>query len=167
MALHLRKASVEDGVEVYRFLQALPAEENGFVNTAAGKSYEEYRQWLYSVVKNAMQQGTVDGWKVPQTTYWLYRDDQPVGYGKIRHFLTEKLKETGGHMGISILPECRGQGLGTFFIGALVHECEALGINEVLFTIRNSNQASIKAVLANDGQIEKITDARHYLVIRP
>lgn len=167
MALYLRKASAEDGEDIYRLLQALPAEENGFVNTAAGKSYEEYRQWLLGVVKNAAQQGIVDGWKVPQTTYWLYCDDLPVGYGKIRHFLTEKLKETGGHLGISILPEHRGQGLGTFFIGALVQECKTLEIEEVLLTIRNSNQASIKAVLANGGQIEKIADERHYLVIRP
>ena len=167
MALYLRKASVEDGEDVYRLLQTLPAEENGFVNTAAGKSYEEYRQWLCGVVKNAAQEGIVDGWKVPQTTYWLYRDDHPVGYGKIRHFLTEKLKETGGHLGISILPECRSQGLGTFFIGALVQECKTLAIDEVLLTIRNSNQDSIKAVMASGGQIEKITDERHYLVIRP
>ena len=41
MALYLRKASVEDGEDVYRLLQALPAEENGFVNTAAGKNDEE------------------------------------------------------------------------------------------------------------------------------
>ena len=81
--------------------------------------------------------------------------------------LTEKLRETGGHLGISILPECRSQGLGTFFIGVLVQECKTLAIDEVLFTIRNSNQASIKAVMASGGQIEKITDERHYLVIRP
>jgi predicted acetyltransferase len=28
---------------------------------------------------------------VPQTTYWLYIDGKPVGYGKLRHYLNESL----------------------------------------------------------------------------
>ena len=166
MQLSLKKAAMDDGMDIYQFLQQLPTEENGFVNSAAGKSYEEFRQWLRGTVTNSQQTGIVDGWKVPQSTYWLYLDGRPIGYGKIRHFLTEKLKETGGHLGISIHPQYRGRGYGTAFIGLLVEESRKLGIDEILFTIRNENCASIKATLASGAVLQKVTDRRHYLIIR-
>lgn len=164
--LTVRKAAVDDGMDIYRFLQELPADENGFINSAAGKSYEEYLTWLKGVVANSQQAGIIDGWKVPQSTYWLYLDDQPIGYGKLRHFLTDHLKESGGHIGIAIHPKQRGRGYGTYFIRQLLEEGRKLGIEKLLCTVKNQNVASIKAAIANGGIVEKVTDERHYLVIR-
>ena len=166
MALTIKRANLCDGVDVYELLQTLPADENGFVNSMAGKSYQDFQAWLQGVVANAQQKGIVDGWKVPQSTYWLYLDGDPIGYGKIRHFLTDQLKESGGHMGIAIHPQMRGRGYGTFFIAGLIDESRKLGIKELLFTIKNQNVASIQAVIANGGIVEKITDERHYLSIK-
>ena len=166
MQLAVRKASIADSLDIYQLLQQLPANENGFINSVAGKTYEEYRQWLESTVASSRQEEIVDGWKVPQSTFWLYLDEQPIGYGKIRHFLTEKLKATGGHLGISIHPQYRGKGYGKAFIQLLLEESHKLGIHELLFTIKNENLPSINAVLANGGILQQITSERHYLTIQ-
>lgn len=163
--LTVRKAAANDGLDVYQFLRELPANENGFINSAAGKTYAEYQIWLKGIVANAEQQGIVDGWKVPQSTYWLYLEDQPIGYGKIRHFLTESLKESGGHIGISIHPDYRGKGYGKAFLTLLIEECRTLGIEELLCTIRNENRASIQMALACGGILDRVTDERHYIKI--
>ena len=42
----LKPLSSTDGMDVYEFLQGIPAEENGFMNSAAGLTYDAYKQWL-------------------------------------------------------------------------------------------------------------------------
>ena len=163
--LRLQKATIHDGNDIYCFLQKLPADENGFINSAAGKDFEEYKLWLQGVVTNAEQQGIVDGWKVPQSTYWLFGGNTPIGYGKVRHFLTDSLMESGGHVGIAIHPDYRGKGYGKAFLSLLKNECRQLGITKLLCTIKNHNKASIQMALACGGILTQVTDTRHYITI--
>lgn len=86
MELKLIALSETDGEAVYRMLQEMPAQENGFINPMHGKSYGEFRAWLQSCIADAAQEGLADGWKVPESTYWLFDGDRPVGYGKNRPF---------------------------------------------------------------------------------
>ena len=109
MGIELRKVTCADGADTYHMLQQLPAKENGFGNTVFGMPYEEYGQWLASNVESAAKTEVEKGWVVPQTTNWLYEDGTPVGIGRIRHFLTEKLLLGGA---ICPMPYClrRGEG---------------------------------------------------------
>ena len=165
MQLTARRVSADDGRDVYCFLQQFPYDENGFINSVAGKTYDEYKLWLQGAVAACRQEGIVDGWKVPQSVYWLYLDEQPIGYGKVRHFLTDSLREAGGHIGLSIHPEFRGNGYGKAFLSLLKDECRLLGMEELLCTIRNENTASIQMALACDGVLDRVTDERHYITI--
>ena len=88
-----------------------------------------------------------------------------MGFGKIRHYLTDRLLEAGGNIGYSIIPEARGRGLGKKLVAGLIEEGRKIGVERLLFTIRNSNIPSIKAALANGGVIEKVTDERHYISV--
>ena len=116
MSLVLRKLSPEDGEDIYAMLQEIPADENGLINPAHGKTYEEYKAWLERANANSLLTGIVDGWKVPETIFWLYEDGKPVGFGKLRHFLTDALRESGGNIGYAIAPAARGRGLGKSFL---------------------------------------------------
>ena len=89
MGIELRKLAVTDGTDIYEMLQELPADENGFINRAAGMSFDQYKEWLKGKVQESEQTGIVDGWKVPSTTFWLFEDDRPVGCGNRRQFLTD------------------------------------------------------------------------------
>ena len=163
MPIEFRSVSVDDGMDFYEMLQEIPAEENGFLNPVHGKSAAEYRQWLAQCEASATATGLQDGWKVPQTTYWLCVDGRPAGIGRIRHFLTDKLREEGGHTGYAVRPGARHHGYGTLLLGKLAAEAGNLGIHRMLLTIRKDNVYSLKAALANHGVIERQTDVRYFV----
>ena len=167
MCLEIRKLSIDDGRDIYEMLQELPADENGFLNSVQGKTFDEYKEWLQKSAKGSEQDGIVDGWKVPSTIFWLFENNRPVGFGKIRHFLTDALLENGGNVGYAIRPAERGRGLGTRFLALLTVECKRLGVEKILLTIQNHNTQSIRVALANGGKIEKVTAEKHYIWIDP
>lgn len=165
MGLALKRLSVHDGRDLYDMLTELPADENGFVNSVSGKCYDEYEKWLDGAVRNAQQTGLIDGWKVPQTTFILWEDGRPVGIGRVRHFLTDALREHGGNIGYAIRPSDRGRGLGNQLLALMIDECKRMGIGELLLTVQNHNEPSIRVALANGGSIEKVTAERHFIRI--
>ena len=165
MKIELKKLCANDGHKIYEMLQELPENENGFINPMYGQSFDEYKEWLKQGVADAQQAGVLDGWKVPQTTYWLYVDAEPVGYGKIRHFLTDKLLDDGGSIGYSIRPSQRNRGFGKILLSELVKECPSLGVDKALLTIHKDNSPSINIALKNHGIIEKSTEKLHYIWI--
>ena len=163
MNYELKRLSVSDGRDVYDLLQAIPQNENGFINGVNGMNFDEFKAWLAREDENSNKTEIEDGWKVPQTTYWLYVDGRAVAIGKIRHFLTDKLREEGGHIGYAVAPGERGKGCGKILLKALLGEAKKLGIDRALITVHNGNAASIKVALANGGAIEKVNDIRHFI----
>ena len=164
MELNLRRLSPKDGRDVYDLLQALPADENGFMNPTSGLSYDQYKDWLRCAAARSEQVGVIDG-KVPETIFWLYEDGIPVGMGKVRHLMTEALLEKGGSIGYAIHPSARGRGLGKKLLAFLVTESKPLHAGRLLLTIQNHNLPSIRVALANGGRIEIVTADRHYIWI--
>lgn len=156
--LELKKLSVDDGFDVYKMLQEIPSEENGLLNKANGLTFDEYKEWLIANQRDAEQKGIVDGWKVPSTTFWLYADGVPVGFGSIRHFLTEALSQAGGHIGYGIAPQFRGNGYGNEILRLLLKKADEIGLEKVLVTVDLDNMASQAVALANGGVITGRTD---------
>ena len=156
--LELKKLSVDDGFDVYKMLQEIPSEENGLLNKANGLTFDEYKEWLIAKQRDAEQKGIVDGWKVPSTTFWLYADGVPVGFGSIRHFLTEALSQVGGHIGYGIAPQFRGNGYGNEILRLLLKKADEIGLEKVLVTVDLDNIASQAVALANGGVITGRTD---------
>lgn len=165
MSVEIRRLSITDGRDIYEMLQKIPPNENGFVNSVHGKSFEEFQKWLYAADDNSKQESIIDGWKVPQTTYWCLQGDKPVGCGKVRHFMTSSLLVEGGNVGYAIVPEARNKGLGKQFLALLLKESKKLGIEDVLLTIKQENKASVRVALANGGVIDKTENDRYYIWI--
>ena len=163
MALELRPLTINDGDDVYDMLQRLPADENGFMNPMAGKSREEFRAWLVRQAANALKTEIEDGYRVPQAIYWLYEDGKPVGMGKLRYFLTDALRRSGGHIGYAVAPEARGRGLATFMLKKLLREAALHGVDRALITVNNCNPASIRVAVNCGGEIERISEDHHYV----
>ena len=162
--MELRALTVDDGMDVYQMLQEIPKDENGFMNSAYGQSPDVFRQWLAHSAGVARGEGLED-WQVPQSTYWLYAEGRPVGMGKVRHRLTDKLLADGGHIGYAIRPDSRGKGYGKAQLRLLLEEAKKLGIARVLITVQNSNTPSVRTALACGGVIDKVTDDKHYIWI--
>ena len=140
MDITLRKLSENDDCDIYEMLQEIPSEENGFINAVQGKTFEVYKQWLAENAAFAKTNELIDGWIVPTSIYWLYADGKPVGMGKLRHFLTDKLRKEGGHTGYAIRPSERNKGYGTILLQKLMLEAKKLGIDRMLLTIRKENE---------------------------
>ena len=163
--IELKKLSPDDGRDIYDMLQAMPKDENGLINNVNGMTFDEYKQWLLKKQQEAEQTGLVDGWKVPSTTYWLYVDGCPVGFGNVRNFLTDALKKAGGNIGYGIVSEYRGKGYGKELLRLLLKKAREAGVEKALLTIRADNQPSLAVALANGGVITEKTDERIWVWI--
>ena len=165
MMLELKRLSVDDGLDIYTMLQEIPTEENGLINKANGLTFDEYKEWLIVKQRDSEQEGIVDGWKVPSTTFWLYADGIPVGFGSVRHFLTESLRKAGGNIGYGIAPAFCGKGYGKELLKLLLNEAKEMGIDKVLVTILLDNIASQAVAIANGGVVTERTDERVFIWI--
>ena len=155
MSFQLRKLTVEDGMDIYEMLQEIPRNEDGFINSVKGKTFEEYKNWLISSNNTSKGIGLAD-WKVPTTIYWLYADGEPVGIGKLRHYLTDKLKEEGGQVGYSIRPTERKKGYMTQMLAqALIYCKEELNLEKVMLGCYKENIASRKTIINAGGILER------------
>ena len=167
MELSLRKLSADDGEDVYEMLQRQPAEENGFENGARGLSRAACRDWLRAQDEMSRGMGLED-WMVPQTIFWFLDGDACVGFGKIRHRLTDRLRQTGGNIGYCIVPGRRGVGYARAFVPLLVRKAWDMGVDELLFTIHRDNPASLAVARACGAAELAGTDAEaHFYLARP
>lgn len=96
--LYLKEAAMEDMEKEYEFITNTPRNENGFVNSAAGCSRDEFKDKILPGYINAGKGiGLPEGW-VPETELFLWDDDKIVGLFRIRHYLTEYLANGAGHI---------------------------------------------------------------------
>ncbi len=103
MVIELRAASISDGQEIYEMIEEIGPGENGFVNNGFNMAYSEFPDFIKD--RMALSRGdNLPPQYVPQTNYWLLIDSYPVGIGKLRHFLNDDLRKSGGHIGYSIRP---------------------------------------------------------------
>lgn len=129
--------------------------ENGFTNSFPTNSFEEFKSSLARLVEVAKGINLIEGY-VPQTVYWLYANDRPVAFGKLRHHLNEKLQEYGGHVGYIVRPSERGKGYGKLFLAEVVKAAKNNQIDELLITIDEDNQRSRRVIEGNNGQMTEI-----------
>ncbi len=150
MKTTLRKLSIEDGEDVFQMLQTIPIEENGFNNIFHGLSFQQFQVALSDRVRKSQGIGVETGF-VPDTHYWFYADDKPAGWLKIRHYLTDELRREGGHIGYTIAPAFRGQGLaGKMLELGLDQARNEYKIQEILITVKSHNLPS-RRVAENAG----------------
>lgn len=82
-----------------------------------------------------------EGW-VPDSTYWLVdQDNRVLGAVNIRHALTERLFNSGGHIGYGIRPTERRKGFATKILSLALEKTRELGIDKVLVVCDATNIA--------------------------
>ncbi len=91
---------------------------------------------------------------VPHSTFWLVEGSEVVGVSSLRHRLTPKLHEEGGHIGYGIRPSARGRGLGKAILALTLREAARRGIDRALLTCAKANAASAAVIAANGGLLE-------------
>ncbi|WHY87353.1 GNAT family N-acetyltransferase [Neobacillus novalis] len=89
---------------------------------------------------------------VPDSTFWLVNEDKKViGAVNIRHRLTDKLFNSGGHIGYGIRPSERRKGYASKLLSLSLEKAKELGIQKVLVVCDKGNIGSEKTILNNGG----------------
>ena len=91
---------------------------------------------------------------VPHSTFWLVEDGEVVGVSNLRHRLTPRLLEEGGHIGYGIRPGARDRGLGKAILALTLREAARRGIGRALLTCAKANAQSAAVIAANGGVLE-------------
>lgn len=149
--MELKELSIHDGKEIYEMLQRIGPDENAFRNEVHGMSYPQYQKWLEKQSAWAKGEQLPVGY-VCQWTFWLYDNNKPVGYGKLRGRVTEQSRKFGGNMGLAIDPAHRGKGYGTELFRLLIQKAKEMHLPELYSTVEKFNYPS-KAVHEKNGGI--------------
>ena len=129
--IELKQLSLDMGKAEYDMLQGISAVENGFTNPAYDLSYDEYKEWLRITDNNSRGIDLPEGW-IPYTTYVLYVDGIPVGYGRVRHSSSEYLETVvgAGNLGYGIAKKHRGKGYGSILFTELLKKAKRSDIQK-------------------------------------
>jgi len=91
---------------------------------------------------------------VPSTTWWWVEGTDYLGRISLRHRLTERLLEIGGHIGYDVRPSARRRGHATAMLRAVLPHTYERGIDPALVTCDTDNIGSRKVIEANGGVLE-------------
>lgn len=97
---------------------------------------------------------------VPATTFWWAEGTEFLGRIQIRHRLTERLRNVGGHIGYDVRPSARRQGHATAMLRAALPVASELDIDEALITCDVDNAPSRKVIEANGGVLADVRNGK-------
>lgn len=166
--LYLKAANTEDWQQEYEFLQAIPADENGFENGYHGMTPEQFRtQALPEMMASARGENLPEGF-VPQTNFFLWKQNRIVGMFKVRHYLNDALRNGAGHIGYSIAPEYRGSGYAKAGLCLALRELRKLAPAEethAYLSCNIDNDASLAVQLSCGGIVHHKDKTQQYVRI--
>lgn len=165
--IYLKEANVEDSEKEYQFLKDTPANENGFENKYYGFSYEDFiNRALPQMINSSKGIDLPDGY-VPQTFYFLWDDNNIVGLFKVRHHLTDFLRNGAGHIGYGIHKNYRGMGYATKGLALAIEKVkDIIKENEIYLSVHIDNPQSLKVQLNNGAYIHHSDEKEHYTRIK-
>ncbi len=111
----------------------------------------------YIALMQDLKDGKVTG-KVASSTFWLMHGKQILGVSNLRHYLDDSIREVGGHIGLGISPELRGQGLSKRLLQLTLDKAEQLGISCVHLHCYQHNLASNNMIRACQGQLDSVVE---------
>jgi predicted acetyltransferase len=91
---------------------------------------------------------------VAETVLWLVEGEVYIGRVSIRHTLTQKLQQTGGHIGYDIRPSMRRRGYGREILRLALPEAKKLGLERIMITCDATNIGSKRIIESNGGVLE-------------
>ena len=162
--MELKKININDVDAQWAYTTSLPENENGLTNPYHGVSYEEYTDKVLPTLISYEHPVNMPDWFVPETYYYLWTDGTLVGEFRIRHHLTDILREGAGHIGYSISKEYRGKGYGTEGLRMTIQIAkEIVPEEEIYLRVNKDNVASLKVMIKN-GAYKAGEDEKHYFM---
>ncbi len=123
----------------------------GHWSSSTPDGFTRHLEWLLA---QAREDSPRPEGHVPSTTLWWVEGEEYVGRIAVRHRLTPRLREVGGHIGYDVRPSARRRGHATAMLHAALPVAGNLGIESALVTCDVDNVASRKVIERNGGVLE-------------
>jgi len=148
----LVKPTVSLEKEYLDFYQEWKASGEDMIPWVIEKDPTDFQGMVQFLLNNEKGINLPEGW-VRDSTYWLVNESNRVlGAVNIRHALTERLFNCGGHIGYGVRPSERRKGYATKILGMSLEKTRELGIEKVLVVCDAINTASERTILKNGGK---------------
>lgn len=146
--IYLKEINFEDRKEEYLFIKRLPEDENGFLNPYYYESEDSFYKVIIPRLINYSNGINLPPLKVPETYFFLWNDNKIVGLFKIRHYLNDNLKVSGGNLSYGILKEYRNMGYATTGLKLAIQKCrEIIREDDIHMSLHKNNYYSLKVML--------------------
>jgi predicted acetyltransferase len=115
---------------------------------------DAFRVFVASVRAEALEETPRPEGFVPVTELWWIEGDEFLGRIAIRHRLSPKLFEMGGHIGYDVRPTARRRGHATEMLRQALGIAAGMGIERALITCNVANVGSRAVIERNGGVLE-------------
>ena len=150
----------------WAFVRDMPEDENGLTNSLHGISREEFEEKAIPEMINQENGVDMPDWMVPQTILYLWDNNEIVGQYRIRHYLTDALKNGAGHIGYFVKKEYRGKGYGTEGLRLTLDVArDIVPEDEFYLRVNKDNPASLRVMQKNGGRIIGEDDGHFFVRI--
>jgi predicted acetyltransferase len=149
--LFLSKPTIELKEEYLAFYQEWKQSGETMVPWVIEKDPSDFEAMVQFLLDSEKGINLPEGW-VPDSTFWLVNEKNRVlGVVNIRHGLTDRLMDLGGHIGYGIRPSERRNGYATKLLSLSLEKVKGFGVDRALITCDESNTGSLKTILKNGG----------------
>ena len=152
--MEMVEPSAEYAQRILEYKRAF-ADVRSMAGVGALRKMDDPYEWIRfsAVCKNP---DTVPKGLVPATQYMLVREEDKkiLGMLQLRHRLNSYLEKYGGHIGYSVAPDERRKGYASYMLDKAFRECRKMGIDRVLITCLDSNEAGRRTILKGGGIYE-------------
>lgn len=154
--MRLEAASLTPPPGLQDLLTDLGPGESGFSGTPVYAGELTLQQYLQRCC-DMPNPSKLEAGLVLQTMFWLLNaDGVAVGMVRLRHYLNDKLRFHGGHIGYFIRRDQRGKGYAKEALRLALSELRNLGESRALITVEPDNLGSIKVIERNRGRLENV-----------
>lgn len=151
MELLLSKPTIELKEEYMSFYKEWKASGETMVPWVIEKDPTIFEGMVQFLLESEKGVNLPEGW-VPDSTFWLINENKRVlGAVNIRHRLTKRLLDRGGHIGYGIRPSERQKGYATKLLALSLEKVKEFGVQKALITCDESNIGSLRTILNNGG----------------
>ena len=77
--LYIKEANIEDAEKEWKFVAAMPADENGLTNPYHGVSFDEYLERVLPTLMSYEHPDHMPDWFVPESYYYLWDGGRLIG----------------------------------------------------------------------------------------
>ena len=165
--LLLKPANYDDLEKEWLFVKNMPEDENGLTNQWHSISREDFEKTALPDMIRYSKGIDLPDWMVPETFYFLWKDENIIGQFRIRHYLNDALREGAGHIGQFIGKEYRGKGYGTAGLRLTLNEARKIvPEDEIYLRVNKNNPASLHVMLNNRGRVVGEDDTHYFIRIK-